>query len=99
MIEEYGIEYEYFDLTKQSIDFESLLKIYNTNRIPLKKYFNTSGVEYRTKGIKDLFDLRSEEEMLKLLSENGLLLKRPFIIDDEVLIGNNYERLIEKYGN
>lgn len=97
LIEEQNKTYEYIDLTKESIDYELLLSLYQTNDIPLKKYFNTSGVEYRTNGIKLLFDQNSDEEMLELISKNGLLLKRPFIIDNDVLyIGKSYE---EKFSN
>lgn len=97
LIEELKIKYDYVDLTETSIEYEELLDIYNNNDYKLKQYFNTSGMEYRKNNIKDQFDKLTAEEMLKLISENGLLLKRPFIIDDEILIGNNLELLAMKY--
>ncbi len=97
LIEELEISYELFDLTKESVELETLIKIYNEEGLPLKKFFNTSGLEYRNNNIKELFDKKSDEEMLKLISENGLLLKRPFIIDKKVYIGNNLEEIEKDY--
>ncbi len=97
LIEELGVSYELFDLTKESVELETLVNIYNREGLPLKKFFNTSGVEYRKNNVKELFDKLSEEEMLKLISENGLLLKRPFIIDEKVYIGNKLEEIESDY--
>lgn len=97
MIEELGIEYKYYDLTLTSIDYDLLVKIYEENDYKLKQYFNTSGVEYRNNNIKDLFESKTDAEMLEIISKNGLLLKRPFIIDKKVYIGNKLEELESDY--
>ena len=56
--------------------------------LELKKFFNTSGMLYRSMGLKDKLNDMSEEEQLKLLSTDGMLVKRPLVIkDDKVLIG------------
>ncbi len=92
LIEEANIDYDYIDLTVTSIDYDELLDIYNIQDIPLKKYFNTSGVEYRKNDVKSQFEKSSDEVMLKMISENGLLLKRPFIIDgNNIYIGKEYD--------
>lgn len=55
--------------------------------LELKKFFNTSGMLYRSMGLKDKLNDMSEEEQLKLLSTDGMLVKRPLVIkDDKVLI-------------
>lgn len=97
MIEGLGIEYDYVDLTKDSIEFEELKTIYKEQDLPIKKYFNTSGIVYRENNIKDKFDELNEDELLKLISENGLLLKRPFIIDKKIYIGNQIDQLENDY--
>jgi arsenate reductase len=56
--------------------------------LPLKKFFNTSGVLYKQLGLKDKLPQMSQEEQLQLLSTNGLLVKRPLLIgEDFVLVG------------
>ncbi len=97
LIEELGIDYDYVDLTKESIDFDTLYDLYKKLDLPIKKFFNTSGMDYRNNNIKELFDTLSEEELLKLITENGMLLKRPFIIDEKVYIGNSLEELSNDY--
>lgn len=97
MIEELGIDYSYVDLTKESIDFDTLNSLYKNLGLPIKKFFNTSGMDYRNNNIKDLFDKLSDEELLKLITENGMLLKRPFIIDKKVYIGNKIDEIIADY--
>lgn len=61
---------------------------YKQSGIPLKKFFNTSGLVYKEMQLKDKLPLMSEDEQLKLLATNGMLLKRPLVItDDNVLVG------------
>lgn len=56
--------------------------------LPLKKFFNTSGLLYKEMELKNKLPLMSEEEQLKLLSTNGMLVKRPLIVGkDKVLVG------------
>ncbi len=97
LIEDLGIEYDYVDLTQESIDYDTLVELYEKLDLPLKKFFNTSGMDYRNNNIKDLFDEKSDNEMLKLISENGMLLKRPFIVGKKVYIGNKLEEIESDY--
>ncbi len=99
MIEELNVEYEYVDLTKESIDFDTLNGLYQKLDLPIKKFFNTSGMDYRNNNIKDLFDKLSDEELLKLITENGMLLKRPFIIGKRVYIGKQLDEIMEDYSS
>ena len=67
---------------------EELTAIYKKSGLPLKRFFNTSGLVYKNMGLKDKLADMSEEEQLKLLSSNGMLIKRPIVVgDDFVLVG------------
>lgn len=96
LIEEYGKEYEYYDLTKTSVDLSTLKELFAVNDYEIKKYFNTNGVEYRKQNIKEKLSKLSDIELLTLLSENGLLLKRPFIIASTLIIGKDEKKLMEE---
>ena len=61
---------------------------YNKSGLPIKKFFNTSGLLYKSLDLKNKLPEMSEEEMLKLLATDGMLVKRPLLISDEyVLVG------------
>ena len=65
--------------------------------LPLKKFFNTSGLLYKSMGLKDKLPNMSEEEQLKLLSTDGMLVKRPFLINEDfVLVGFKEKEWSEK---
>ena len=65
--------------------------------MPLKKFFNTSGLLYKDMGLKDKLPQMSEEEQLRLLATNGMLVKRPLVIsEDYVLAGFKEKEWAEK---
>ena len=65
--------------------------------LPLKKFFNTSGLLYKSMGLKDKLPTMSEEEQLKLLATDGMLVKRPLVIsNDYVLVGFKESEWSEK---
>jgi len=67
---------------------EELKKVLEYSGLPIKKLFNTSGMLYRELNIKEKMDTMSDDEKLKLLSENGMLIKRPIVLgDDFALVG------------
>ena len=68
--------------------YDELKEWYAKSGLPLKKFFNTSGVLYKEMQLKDKLPMMSEEEQLKLLATNGKLVKRPLLVDkDTVLVG------------
>ena len=72
---------------------------YEKSGFPLKKFFNTSGLLYKEMKLKDKLPAMSEEEQLQLLATNGMLVKRPLLIDgDTVLIGFKEAEWSEKLG-
>ena len=82
------IEYELRDIKENNPTFEELSEWYKMSGLPLKKFFNTSGLLYKSMVLKDRLSAMSEEEQLKLLSTDGMLVKRPLLIGkDFVLVG------------
>ena len=82
------IEYELRDIKLDSPTLEELTEWYKKSGLPLKKYFNTSGLLYKSLELKDKLPTMTEGEMLNLLSTDGMLVKRPLLIgQDFVLVG------------
>lgn len=82
------IEYELRDIKEDNPSFEELSAWYKMSELPLKKFFNTSGLLYKSMNLKDKLPTMSEEEQLNLLSTDGMLVKRPLVIgEDFVLVG------------
>ena len=70
---------------------------YEMSGLPLKKFFNTSGLVYKSLGLKDKLPAMSEDEQLRLLATDGMLVKRPLVIgDDFVLTGFREKEWEEK---
>lgn len=87
-LDQRGISYDLRDIKLNNPTAEELTAWYQKSGLPLKKFFNTSGLQYKALGLKDKLPEMSEEEQLKLLATNGMLVKRPLIVDgDRVLTG------------
>ena len=83
-----GMEYESRDIKLNNPKIDELETWYKTSGLEMKKFFNTSGLLYKELKLKDKLPEMSEEEMIELLSTNGMLVKRPLIIgEDFVLVG------------
>ena len=83
-----GEEYKERAIKEENPTYEELKTWYEKSGLPLKKFFNTSGMLYREMGLKDKLPSMSEEEQLQILSSDGMLIKRPVVIgDDFVLLG------------
>ena len=82
------IEYELRDIKLNNPTLEELTEWYNKSGLPLKKFFNTSGLLYKSLELKTKLPTMTEDEMLKLLATDGMLVKRPILVgDDFVLVG------------
>lgn len=82
------IEYELRDIKLDNPTFEELNEWYKKSGLPLKKFFNTSGLIYKSLDLKNKMTGMPEKEMLKLLSTDGMLVKRPLLVgEDFVLVG------------
>lgn len=87
-LDENKIEYILRDIKEDKPTFEELKAWYALSGENLRKFFNTSGLLYRSLELKDKLPTMSEEEMLSLLATDGMLVKRPLLVgDDYVLIG------------
>lgn len=86
-------------IKEQNPTKEELSLWYQRSGLPLKKFFNTSGLLYKSMGLKDKLPTMSEEEQLSLLATDGMLIKRPLIISDSfILIGFKESEWAEKLG-
>lgn len=87
-LDENGIDYTDRHIAEQNPSEEELKEWHGKSGLPLKKFFNTSGMLYRELQLKDKLPQMSEEEQYQLLASNGMIVKRPLIIgDDFVLVG------------
>ena len=83
-----GISYAFRDIKTENPAYEELSAWYRRSGLPLKKFFNTSGLFYKSMALKDKLPAMSEDEMLKLLATDGMLVKRPLLVDDDfALVG------------
>ena len=82
------IEYELRDIKEDNPSYEELSAWYKMSGLPLKKFFNTSGLLYKSMELKDKLPAMSKEDQLKLLATDGMLVKRPLLIgEDFILVG------------
>ena len=87
-LEENNIEYEFRDIKTENPKLEELRAWYELSGQPLRKFFNTSGLLYKSMELKTKLPNMTDEEMLSLLATDGMLVKRPLAIgDDFVLVG------------
>lgn len=83
-----GAAYESRHIAEENPTAEELKKWHEMSGLPLKKFFNTSGLKYKELQLKDKLPAMSEEEQISLLAADGMLVKRPIIVgDDYVLVG------------
>lgn len=87
-LEENKIEFEERPIVEQNPTYEELKAWHQMSGMPLKKFFNTSGLLYKEMQLKDKLSQMSEDEQLQLLATNGMLVKRPLVVgEDFVLTG------------
>ena len=91
------LEYELRDIKEDNPSLDELTTWYKMSGLPLKKFFNTSGLLYKSMELKDKLPAMSEDEQLKLLATDGMLVKRPLVIgNDFVLVGFKESEWSEK---
>lgn len=96
-LDEKQISYTDRHIVEENPTYEELKEWYQKSGMPLKKFFNTSGLLYKELQLKDKLKDMSEEEQLKLLASNGMLVKRPLVVDgDMVLTGFTESQWSEK---
>ena len=99
-LEEQGISFDERDIKLNNPTVEELRTWYARSGLPLKRFFNTSGMQYKALGLKDKLPDMSEEEQLALLATDGMLVKRPLLVDEDfVLTGfkqTEWEKTLKK---
>ena len=84
-LDEHGVSYTDRHIKENNPTYEELKHWYEISGLPLKRFFNTSGLQYKALGLKDKLPAMTEEEQLQLLSTDGMLVKRPIIIDGDTI--------------
>lgn len=98
-LEDNGIEYTLRNIKEENPTQDELKVWYSKSGQELKKFFNTSGLLYKSMELKSKLPLMTEEEMLELLSTDGMLVKRPLLItEDNVLVGFKEPQWAECFG-
>ncbi len=83
-----GVSYTDRHIKEQNPSYEELKEWYEKSGLPLKKFFNTSGLLYKSMNLKEKLPAMTEEEQLRLLASDGMLVKRPILVKgDKVLTG------------
>lgn len=87
-LDEHNIEYTERHIAESNPTYEELKAWYESSGLPLKRFFNTSGLLYKEMKLKDKLPNMSEDEQLKLLASDGMLIKRPLLVNENtVLVG------------
>ena len=93
-LDDNNIEYTLRDIVLETPTEEELSKWINESGLDIKNFFNTSGMKYIELGLKDKLDSMSFEDKVKLLSSDGMIIKRPLIVGDKIILGfKNYDSL------
>ena len=90
------LEFKERHIVEENPSYEELKEWYAESGLPLKKFFNTSGMLYKEMQLKDNLPAMSEEEQLKLLATNGMLVKRPLIVNGNTILTGFKEAEWEK---
>ncbi len=85
-LDEHGLNYTERHIKEDNPCYEELKKWYEMSGLPLKRFFNTSGLQYKSMNLKDRLPAMSEDEQLRLLATDGMLVKRPIIVDGETVL-------------
>lgn len=85
-LDDHGIAYEDRHIKEQNPTAEELAVWYQKSGLPIKRFVNTSGMLYREMNLKDKLPTMTDEEILELLATDGMLVKRPLVIGDDVVL-------------
>ena len=85
-LDERGVSYKLRDIREERPSQEELRAWYARSGMPIKRFFNTSGLGYKARNLKDTLRGMSEEEQLELLSQDSMLVKRPLLVGDSFVL-------------
>ena len=95
-LDDRGVVYTDRHIKEQNPTYEELKDWYTRSGLPLKRFFNTSGLLYKSLNLKDRLPGMTEEEQLRLLASDGMLVKRPVVIRGDVILTGFRESEWEK---
>ncbi len=99
-LDERKIAYTMRDIKIDNPTYEELLQWYQNSGIALKRFFNTSGMLYKQMGLKEKLPQMTQEEQLRLLATDGMLVKRPILVEDgQILVGFREKEWEQYYQN
>ena len=91
-LDDHQIDYEFRDIKQDNPNYDELAKWIELSKLPIRKFFNTSGQSYRLLSVKDHLEELPARQIIELLANDGMLVKRPLLISKEVvLVGFNAE--------
>ena len=85
-LDSHGIAYEARHIKEQNPSYDELSQWLEQSGLPVKKFFNTSGLQYKALGLKDKLPTMTEEEQLALLASDGMLVKRPLLVGETFVL-------------
>lgn len=85
-LDEHGIEHEVIDIKAEHPDEDALRRYYAMSGLPLKRFFNTNGIQYRERELSKKLPDMTEDEQLRLLSTDGMLIKRPLVVGANLVL-------------
>ena len=98
-LDDHGVAYEFRDVKLERPTLAELTEWYQNSGLPLRKFFNTSGLLYKSMELKNKLSAMSGEEMISLLASDGMIVKRPILVgEDFVLVGFRESEWKEKLG-
>ena len=95
-LDDNGVSYTERHIKEQNPTYEELKHWHQVSGLPLKRFFNTSGLLYKSLGLKDKLPTMTEEEQLRLLATDGMLVKRPVVVKGDVVFTGFKESEWEK---
>lgn len=85
-LDEHNVEYTERHIVENNPTYDELKEWFNRSGLPIKRFFNTSGLLYKEMKLKDKLPTMSEDEQLQLLATNGMLMKRPLIVGENIVL-------------
>lgn len=99
-LDDNGIKYDERHIVAETPTYEELKDLIEVSKLPISKFFNTSGILYRSMNLKEKLKNFTDEEKIRLLSSNGMLIKRPILIETKnIYVGfkvDEWRKLLEK---
>ena len=95
-LQDNNIEFAEIDLINDTPTKDELEQIYKKSGMPIKKFFNTSGVKYRELGLKDVVKTETDDKLLEILASDGMLIKRPMLVGEDIVINGFKEKEYEE---